>query len=109
MEKRRPTAPGARGKSRRRRTLLIIAAVVAVVIGLLIWEQVALLYVLSTLGVVALLVIVAFADLGQSRRPSTQPAPFDDAAAVASGITPQNVSAAKSGDAWGATKSRRKA
>lgn len=92
MEKRKSPAPAPR-KSRRRRTILIIAAAVAVVIGLIVWEQVALLYVLSTLSVVALLTVVAFANLGPARRPVTEPPPFDDSAAVADGLTAQNTAA----------------
>jgi amino acid permease len=39
----------------------------ALLVGLLIWfDQIAILYVFSTLGVTALLVVVATADLGQS-------------------------------------------
>ena len=48
----------------RRATALIYLLVVAVVIGTLIYlEQIAILYVLATLALVALLLIVAFADL----------------------------------------------
>jgi len=55
----------------------------ALVVGLLVYfDQIAILYVFSTLGVTALLVIVATADLGQSelssgdvgQRPGTAPA-----------------------------------
>jgi hypothetical protein len=56
------------------------------IIVALIWtEQVALLYVLATLSVTALLLIVAMADLGGARRPVTEPAPNDDSAAAADG------------------------
>lgn len=93
-EKRRPAAAaGARPRSRRRKTVLITAAVVAVVIALLIWEQVAYLYVLSTLAVVALLAVVAFSDIGAARQPASEPPPFDDSAALADGLTAQNASA----------------
>lgn len=48
----------------RRATALIYLLVVAIVIGTLIYlEQIAILYVLATLALVALLLIVAFADL----------------------------------------------
>ena len=53
-------------KGRRRRktiTLSWIAALAILVIGLIYWEQTALLYILATLGVTALLVVVAKADL----------------------------------------------
>ena len=53
----------------RRRRKLIAAlwalALAAVVIVLIYLEQTAILYILCTLGITALLVIVAFADLGQ--------------------------------------------
>ncbi len=90
MDKRRPAAPAAR-KSRGLKTILIITAAAVLVIGLIVWEQVALLYVLSTLSVVALLIIVAFADLGQARQPVTEPPPFDDSAAVGAGLTPETA------------------
>ena len=67
-------------------TLAWSAVVAAIVITLILKEQVALLYVLATAAVTALLVIVAMADLGGARR-TTEPAPFDDAAAVADGVS----------------------
>lgn len=51
-------------KLSRRATALIWLLVVAVVIGTLIYlEQIAILYVLATVSLVALLLVVAFADL----------------------------------------------
>ena len=48
----------------RRTTALLYLVVAAIVIGTFIYlEQIAILYVLATLGIVALLLIVAFADL----------------------------------------------
>ncbi|HEY0101055.1 MAG TPA: hypothetical protein VGB76_19175, partial [Pyrinomonadaceae bacterium] len=56
-------------------------------------EQVALLYVLATLSVTALLLIVAFADLGGARQTLTSHAPNDDAAAAGDGLgASQNAS-----------------
>ncbi len=53
-----------RGKSRRRKiTLLWVAVATAIVVGLLWMEQIALLYVLATLGLTVLMLVVAFADL----------------------------------------------
>jgi uncharacterized membrane protein len=52
---------------RRRRKLITfiwIALLSLVVISLIYWEQTALLYILATLGVTALLVVVALSDLG---------------------------------------------
>ena len=48
----------------RRTAALLYLLVAAVVIGIFIYlEQIAVLYVLATLGIVALLLVVAFADL----------------------------------------------
>jgi len=48
----------------------------ALLVGLLIWfDQIAILYVFSTLGVTVLLVVVATADLGQSELSSADAAP----------------------------------
>jgi hypothetical protein len=52
------------GKFSRRTIALFWSLVVAIVIGAFIYfEQIALLYVLATLGLTALMLIVAFADL----------------------------------------------
>lgn len=86
---RRAPATGARGGRRGRgMTLLWIAVTVAIVIALLYWERIALLYVLATFGVTALMVIVALADLAGTRRITAgAAAPADDAAAIGSGIS----------------------
>jgi hypothetical protein len=77
----------AAARKRRRLTTFIWSVVVsALVIGLIYKEQIALLYVLATVSVTVLLVVVAMADLGAARR-TGQPAPFDDAAAAADGVT----------------------
>ncbi len=77
----RAAATRARRKGRRTSTLLSLAAV-AVVITLLALEQVALLYLISTVGVAALLTVVALADLRGAKRDTLQPASADDSAAV---------------------------
>jgi hypothetical protein len=77
-------------------TFLWIAVATAIIVALIWTEQVALLYVLATLSVTALLMIVAMADLGGARRPLTEPAPNDDSAAAGDG----------SGVARGAAKRR---
>jgi hypothetical protein len=78
------TAGGARKNSRR--TIFIWLASASAIIIALIWtEQVALLYVLATLSVTALLLIVAMADLGGARQTLTEPAPNDDSAGAADG------------------------
>ena len=69
-------------------SLLIVLAAVAVVIALLATEQVAILYLLSTLGVAALLIVVAYADLeGARRRTGNEAGLGDDAAAIGDGRT----------------------
>lgn len=80
-------AQGAR-KQRRRNSILISIVVVAIIVGLLMWEQVALLYLLATVGVAALLIVVAFADLhgATPTAAAAQPATPDDSAAIADGL-----------------------
>jgi hypothetical protein len=73
-------------KSRRRNSILLSIAAAAVIILLLAFEQIALLYLIATLGVAALLTVVAFADLHGVRQTvaaSAAPTPADDAAAIA--------------------------
>ena len=97
MSRRAPSTV-ARGKRGRRMTLLWIAALVAVVIGLLYWEKIALLYVLATLGVTALMIGAAMADLAGTKRISAEsvaPVPADDAAAIGTGITSAAPSATR--------------
>ena len=71
------------------------SAVVTVAVIALIWtEQVALLYVLATLSVAALLVVVALSDLGEAKR-TTQAPPFDDSAAAGDAMNTAAHSAAR--------------
>ena len=61
---------------RRRRkmfTILWTALLAIITILLLYWEMTALLYILATLGVTALLAVVALADLSQSENISDEP------------------------------------
>jgi hypothetical protein len=74
-------------------TFIWIAVVVAIIVGLIWKEQVALLYVLATFSVTALLLIVAFSDLGGSRQLVTVPPPNDDSAAAGDGLSASNVAA----------------
>lgn len=88
MSRRAPTT-SARSKRGRRKTLLWIVGMTAIVVALLYWERVALLYVLATLGLTALMVIVAMTDLGGSKQVAGETlaaTPPDDAAAIGSGI-----------------------
>lgn len=82
---RRPTTTrgGARNRSGLKR-FLWIAGLAIVTIGLIYFEQTALLYVLATLGVTALLVIVALADLSGANKSGS--ALGDDSAALANAI-----------------------
>ena len=86
---------GGRTKGKSRMTLVWIALSAAIIIGLIWTEQVALLYVLATLSVSALLLIVAFADLGGARRALTEPAPYDDSAAAGDGLGASGTGAAR--------------
>jgi hypothetical protein len=102
---RRAPATSVRRKSGRSKTLLWIAVMAAIVIGLLYWEKIALLYVLATLGVTALMIVVAMADLAGIKKPlAGTPAPADDSAAIGDGITTAIPSPAKSS----ATKTARR-
>lgn len=63
----RNTAISSRQKVRRR-GLVALGAICLIIFALLYFEQAALLYVLATLGVTVLLLIIAFADLGEKTR-----------------------------------------
>ncbi len=72
-------------KRRRRNSLLVSGVSIAIVIVLLVTEQVALLYLIATLGVTGLLLVIAFADLrGAQQTPAAAvaPTPADDSAAI---------------------------
>jgi hypothetical protein len=86
MSANRNAAVAAR-KRRRLMTLAWSVAVAAVVIALIWKEQIALLYILATVSVTALLVVVALADLSGARGAGA-PAPFDDSAAASGGAAP---------------------
>jgi hypothetical protein len=72
-------------------TFIWIALATAIIVALIWTEQVALLYVLATLSVTALLLIVAMADLGGTRQALTEPAPNDDSAAAGDGLAASRV------------------
>lgn len=57
-----------KGLSRRMKAILSVLMVVIVVGVLISYEQIALLYVLATLGIVMLLLVVGFADLESVER-----------------------------------------
>ena len=73
-------------KRRRKMFAILWSAVVAIgTMALIYLEQTALLYILATLGVTAILVIVALSDLARGEKHST-PSNVDDSAAIGSGI-----------------------
>jgi hypothetical protein len=82
----RRVTPAATRKSGRSKSLLWIGGMAIVIILLLYFEQTALLYVISTLGLTVLLVVVAISDLHDERRVAPAAAPADDAAAIGTGI-----------------------
>jgi hypothetical protein len=73
------------GDRRRRKMITVLWALGlgAVVITLIYLEKTAILYILCTLGVTALLLIVAFSDLGQTSEAAGQLDQRKDAATVA--------------------------
>jgi hypothetical protein len=77
------------GDRRRRKLITVLWAlgVAAVVITLIYLEQTAILYILCTLGVTALLIVVAYSDLRQSGERSGEVDQSRDAAGVANRIS----------------------
>jgi hypothetical protein len=74
-------------KRRRKMITILWTAVLAIGTIILIYkEMTALLYILATLGVTALLVVVAMADLSHSDKLSNDPRNSDDARAPGSGV-----------------------
>ena len=74
-------------KRRRKMITILWTAVLAIGTIILIYkEMTALLYILATLGVTALLVVVAMADLSPAERLTNDPRRSEDAAAIGSGI-----------------------
>lgn len=58
---------GQSGFSQKQKSWIIAIIATGVVVGLLYWEQIALLYVLATLSVTVLLTVVALADLSGAK------------------------------------------
>lgn len=74
---------------RRRRRMFTILWTAALSLGTIILiykEMTALLYILATLGVTALLAVVGMADLAHAENLTSDPRRNDDAAAIGSGI-----------------------
>ena len=84
-------------KTKRRRgfTYLWILCLAAVIFILIYKEWTEVLYILATVGVTALLVVVAFADIGHASPSSGGPAQLADAQATSSGVA-SKLSAQKS-------------
>ena len=75
-------------KRRRKMITILWTAVLAIGTIILIYrEMTALLYILATLGVTALLIVVAMADLSRSEKLTNDPRRSEDSAAIGSGIT----------------------
>ena len=75
-------------KRRRKMITILWTAVLAIGTIILIYrEMTALLYILATLGVTALLIVVAMADLSRSEKLTSDPRRSEDSAAIGSGIT----------------------
>ena len=64
-------------------TFLWSLGLALIVIALIYLERTAILYIVCTLGVTALLMIVAFSDLAHAENPNQQLSQADDAAGVA--------------------------
>jgi hypothetical protein len=79
----------AAGDKRQRKMFTILwTAVLAIGTIILIYkEMTALLYILATLGVTALLVVVAMADLSPAEKLTSDPRGSNDSAAIGSGMT----------------------
>ena len=74
-------------KRRRKMITVLWTAVLAIGTIILIYkEMTAVLYILATLGVTALLVVVAMSDLRHGEKPSGDPNRISDSAAIGSGI-----------------------
>ncbi|MCA1577289.1 MAG: hypothetical protein LC794_07995 [Acidobacteria bacterium] len=82
----RKTLAGDR-RHRKMMTFVWALALAAVVIALIYFEKTAILYILCTLGVTALLLMVAFSDLGENREAAGALDQRKDAASVADRIS----------------------
>jgi heme O synthase-like polyprenyltransferase len=75
-------------KRRRKLITVLWAALLAIATIILIYkEMTAVLYIVATLGVTALLVVVAMADLSHAEKLTTDPRGIDDSAAIGNGMT----------------------
>ena len=75
---------------RRRRKMITVLWTAALALGTIILiykEMTALLYILATLGVTALLIVVAMSDLAHAEKLTDDPRRSDDSAAIGTGVT----------------------
>lgn len=79
-----------RGRNRKLFTFAWIAALSLLTVVLIYRELTAVLYILATLGVTALLLVVALADLSRHEKFSAETPLADDAAAIGSGLSSPN-------------------
>ncbi len=79
-----------RGRNRRLVTFAWMAALTLLTVFLIYRELTAVLYILATLGVTALLIVVALADLSKHERFSPESPRAGDAAAVGSDLSSSN-------------------
>lgn len=82
----KPTVASHR-RRRRMTTMLWMAALFIVTFVLIYYEMTAVLYILATLGVTALLVVVALSNLAKDEKPATDAQRINDSAAIGSGIS----------------------
>ena len=98
-----------RKRNNRLITLAWIAGISVLIIVLLYKEKADWLYVLATLGITALLFVVAFADLGGGRPGVDETALGDDSASIGDGITASasSTATASAPSDWGSRKSQK--
>lgn len=106
----RMTRTDAKRRKRKGRLIALawITGVIALIIILLYKERADWLYVMATLGLTALLVIVAFADLNKGRQGVSEASLGDDSASIADGLTsPATTTAATAASDFRGTKTRK--
>lgn len=106
----RMTRTDAKRQKRKSRLITLgwIVGVTALIIILLYKERADWLYVMATLGLTALLVIVAFADLTKGRQGVDESALGDDSASIGDGLTsPATTTATTAASDFRGTKTRK--
>jgi hypothetical protein len=106
----RMTRTDTKRKKRNRRLITLgwIAGIATLIIILLYKERADWLYVLATLGLTALLIIVAIADLDGGRRGVNETTLGDDSASIGDGITtPVPSTAATAPSDWRGSRTRK--